>query len=125
MWTILGKALDRKVQNNGYWPEEKAREYFTEGYWGDVTIGHLLEKRAAEYPVKLTITDQKMRLTHTQMVETVDRLAVAFRDFRIKNRDRIIIQLANWVESICLLFPFCQSNTRCYWGSNYRQAHHA
>ncbi|MFC1947895.1 AMP-binding protein [Chloroflexota bacterium] len=82
---------------------EDEKHYIANGWWRNRTFGDVLDEVAEKYPDKEALVDNKLRLTFTQLRETIDRLAVMLVELGIKKGDSVLLQLPNWAE---FLFSF-------------------
>lgn len=84
------------------WPQEISAEYIRKGYWRGLTIGDIIDLAVKDYPAKEAIVSEHDRVTYTQLVERVNRLALGLLELGIRKGDRIIVQLPNWPEFLYL-----------------------
>ena len=82
---------------------EDEKDYIANGWWRNVTFGDMLDEVAEKYPDKEAFIDNKLRLTFTQLRETINRLAVNLVELGIVKGDCVLLQLPNWSE---FLFSF-------------------
>jgi 2,3-dihydroxybenzoate-AMP ligase len=82
---------------------EDEKRYIANGWWRNVTFGYALDEVAEKYPDKEAFVDNKVRLTFTQLRETINRLAANLVELGIVKGDRVLLQLPNWSE---FLFSF-------------------
>jgi 2,3-dihydroxybenzoate-AMP ligase len=82
---------------------EDEQHYIASGWWRDVTFGDVLDEVAGKYPDKEAFVDNKLRLTFTQLRETINRLAANLVELGIVKGDCVLLQLPNWAE---FLFSF-------------------
>ncbi len=82
---------------------EDEKRYIANGWWRNVTFGDVLDEVAEKYPEKEAFVDNKVRLTFTQLRETINSLAANLVELGIAKGDRVLLQLPNWSE---FLFSF-------------------
>ncbi|HEY95887.1 MAG TPA: acyl--CoA ligase [Dehalococcoidia bacterium] len=82
---------------------EDEERYIANGWWRNVTFCDVLDEAAGEYPDKEALVDKELRLTYTQLCQTIDRLAENLVDLGIEKDDCVLLQLPNWAE---FLFSF-------------------
>ena len=82
---------------------EDEKYYIANGWWRNITFGDVLDESAEKYPDKEAYTDNNLRLTYTQLRETIDSLAVNLAGLGIEKGDCVLLQLPNWSE---FLFSF-------------------
>jgi 2,3-dihydroxybenzoate-AMP ligase len=82
------------------WPNEAAQRYVARGYWPNIPISDTLDRWVKAIPDRVAIVDDRTSLTYGELGQKVDRLALALRRVDIQKRDRIIVQLPNWVEFV-------------------------
>ena len=82
---------------------EDEKRYIANGWWRNVTFGYALDEVAEKYPDNEAFVDNKVRLTFTQLRETINRLAANLVELGIVKGDRVLLQLPNWSE---FLFSF-------------------
>ncbi|MCX8118664.1 MAG: AMP-binding protein [Desulfobacterota bacterium] len=86
------------------YPQEDAEKYIRLRWWSGMTLGDLLDKAADVFPDKEAFVDGQHRLTFKEAREKTDRLAVSLLDLGVAPRDRVLIQLPNWVEFVFAYF---------------------
>ncbi len=84
--------------------KEDAEKYLRLGWWRGLTLGDILDRAAAQYPDKEALVDDRVRLTYSELKETVDKLAVGLAQLGIGDGDCVIVQLPNWVEFVFTLY---------------------
>jgi len=82
---------------------EDEQRYIANGWWRNVTFGDVLDEAAEKYPDKEALVDNNLRLTFTQLRQTIDRLAANLVGLGIQKGDCVLLQLPNWAE---FLFSF-------------------
>lgn len=82
---------------------EDEKQYTASGWWRNVTFGDVLDEATEKYPDKEALVDNKLRLTFTQLRETVNRLTTNLVELGIVKGDCVLLQLPNWAE---FLFSF-------------------
>lgn len=91
-------------------------DYTNNGWWGEESVLDILYQNAAKTPEHIALVDpynkeqivglgaQPRQLTHRELSQNVDTLALNFKDLGIGHDDVILIQLPNIVESLLTLF---------------------
>lgn len=82
------------------WPEEYQRRYREAGYWEDITLWRMFEESAAKTPDSIALVFGDQRISYGELKRRINRLASAFSKMGLKNRDRVIFQLANTPELV-------------------------
>ena len=93
---------------------EKIKEFTDRGYWGQKTLLDILYKTASDHPEREALVDpynrpaltgnDPKRLSYKELVQAIDRIAVAFLDAGIQKDDIILVQLPNIVETALTYF---------------------
>jgi 2,3-dihydroxybenzoate-AMP ligase len=98
--TITTQLLD------GFTPyrTEDAERYKRLRWWGDQTLGDLLDRAADRYSDKEAFVDGASRLTFAQARDKVNRLAIGLMNLGIEPTERILVQLPNWNEFVYVYF---------------------
>jgi len=87
------------------WPEELARRYREKGYWAPLTLGDMIEDAAKHFgPRVAIISDEGDRITYTEMVRKINRLALHLLDLGLRSGEVLVLQLPNVPEFIYLYF---------------------
>ncbi len=86
------------------WPEEYQRRYREEGYWQDITLWRMFEESAARNPDNIALVYEDQRITYRELERRINRLAVKLSELGLKDRDRVIFQLANTPELVYAFF---------------------
>jgi len=91
-------------------PDKLIREYTEKGYWGSDTIVDLVYRNAAKTPDQEALVDplnrmellgsEPKRLSYSEMIRAVDRLAIKLIELGIKKDDIIAVQLPNINELV-------------------------
>ncbi len=94
--------------------QEQIQEYMKNGWWGDETLLDILRKNAAETPDNEAVVDpynrpdliggDAKRLTYSQLIEGIERLAYQFDKLGIGKDDVVLVQLPNVVDAIVTYF---------------------
>jgi acyl-CoA synthetase (AMP-forming)/AMP-acid ligase II len=94
--------------------EETIREFTEKGYWGTQTVLDLLYEKAAANADQEALVDpynkgdlvgtEPARLTYSDVIRRIDRLALQFLDWGVKRDDIIIVQLPNIMELTLTIF---------------------
>ncbi|MBT4939587.1 MAG: AMP-binding protein, partial [Rhodospirillaceae bacterium] len=82
------------------WPEELQRRYREAGYWEDITLWQMFEQSATKTPDRIALVFEDQRITYRELERQANRLALKFSEIGLKNRDRVVFQLANSPELI-------------------------
>ncbi|MHA1209062.1 MAG: class I adenylate-forming enzyme family protein [Candidatus Freyarchaeota archaeon] len=95
-------------------PPEQIKEYTEKGYWGTETIIDTFYSHAKAKPDKETLVDpynkkdlvgtNPKRMTYSQVVKAVDRVALKFLELGVKKDDIILVQLPNISELVIAMF---------------------
>jgi 2,3-dihydroxybenzoate-AMP ligase/mycobactin salicyl-AMP ligase len=83
---------------------EDVERYKRLGWWGDQTLGDILDRAADRYPDKEAFVDGASRLTFAQARDKVNRLAISLMNLGIEPTERILVQLPNWNEFVYVYF---------------------
>ncbi|RLA96834.1 MAG: (2,3-dihydroxybenzoyl)adenylate synthase [Deltaproteobacteria bacterium] len=86
------------------WPPEFARLYVSKGYWEEKTLVEKLEEVAKEVPNKEALVYKDQRITYSQMIANINRLALHFLKIGLKPRDRVVLQLPNCPQFVYTFF---------------------
>jgi 2,3-dihydroxybenzoate-AMP ligase len=79
------------------------------GYWGNVTLGDMLDRSAWYFPKREALVGTspvlgEVRDTYTDLKKKVDRLALHLFRLGLKPLDRLILQLPNILEFVYIYF---------------------
>jgi 2,3-dihydroxybenzoate-AMP ligase len=90
----------------GFTPYERedAERYKRLGCWAGLTFGDILDKAADSCPDKEAFVDGESRLTFAQARDKSDRLAIGLMTLGIGPTERVLVQLPNWNEFVCVYF---------------------
>lgn len=83
-------------------PEDLAKQYLEKGYWPNRTLGEFFDETVHRFQDKEAVVDEGIRITFTQLSQKVDNLIAGLLDLGIEKGDRILVQLPNWYEFICI-----------------------
>jgi 2,3-dihydroxybenzoate-AMP ligase/mycobactin salicyl-AMP ligase len=83
---------------------EDAERYKRLGWWGEQTLGDILDRAADRYPDKEAFVDGATRLTFAQARDKVNRVAVSLMNLGIEPTERVLVQLPNWNEFVHVYF---------------------
>lgn len=72
--------------------------YFESGEWDTLTISHIWDSNAAQYPEKEAIEDQTKALSWGEAKTWIDRLALGLVELGINRDEALVVQLPNCVE---------------------------
>ncbi len=86
------------------WPDEFARAYRAAGYWQDISLGEMLERRIDAHPDKIALVQDDRRVSYAQLGEKIDALALQFWDCGLRPTDRVVMQLPNSIEFVVVFF---------------------
>src|SRR5436190_22566854 len=86
------------------WPAEFAATYRAKGYWRGETLGAHLRRWAAERPNAVAVIAGAEQLTYEDFNGHADTLAMHLGQLRLRNRDRILVQLTNSPRFFILIF---------------------
>ena len=90
-----------------------ARRYYAQGSWRDETLYALLAKHAGECGGAFAARDGERRLTWSQMLEWVDRLAASLAEAGIAAGDRVSMWTDNKLEAVALFLACARSGIAC------------
>jgi len=85
------------VRNSRY-TEQNLDEYFKSGKWDKMTISHIWDRNAEQYPEKQAIEDLARVLTWKEAKTWIDRVALGLVELGIDRDEVLIVQLPNCVE---------------------------
>lgn len=98
--------------------QEQIQEFTRNGWWGNETIIDLLLENAAATPDAEAVADpynrpaliggEAKRLTYSQIVRCMDRLAIHFERLGIKKDDVVLVQLPNVVDALLAYFAIAR-----------------
>ena len=74
------------------------------GYWPNTTICTYLDAAAQRHPDQTAVVDRFGRLTYAELVQQVDRLALAWLDLGIETGDVVSFQLPNWNQFVIIQY---------------------
>lgn len=84
--------------------KQDAETYTKMGWWLGIPLGDILDKAAILYPDKEALVDDSDRLTYSELLDKVNRLAIGLTELGIKNGDSVLLQLPNWGEFVYSFF---------------------
>jgi acyl-CoA synthetase len=90
-----------------------AKRYYAQGAWRDETLYALLAKHAHERGADFAVRDGTRRLTWSQMLAWVDRIAAALHETGVTAGDRISIWSDNKLEAVALFLACSRSGIAC------------
>jgi 2,3-dihydroxybenzoate-AMP ligase len=90
------------------WPDEFARRYRTLGYWRGVTVGEQLDQSIARWADREALVSGDERLTYRELGARIDRLAHRLAQSGLKPLDRVVMQLPNVPEFICVYYALAK-----------------
>ncbi len=90
----------------GWYPytEEECARYTKNGYWMNLTTIDLLKRNARTMPNKLAFSDGTTEVTWLQLLQRVNRLAIAFLELGMANGDFVVLDLMNTVTAMDITF---------------------
>jgi len=83
---------------------EDAEKYDRYRWWPGLTWGDLFDKATDIYPEKEGLVDDTARFSYSDLRRKVDRLAMAFIELGIEQRDFVLLQIPNWHEYVITFF---------------------
>jgi len=83
---------------------DEVEKYTRMGWWSGLTFGDMLDKAAETYPDKEALVDGNSRLTFSQILNKVNRLAIGLMGLEIAAQERVLVQLPNWNEFVFAYF---------------------
>ena len=81
-------------------PPELINRYTARRWWSGIPLGQMLDRTCDLYPDKEALVAGEARLSYRQLREWTDRAAAVFLELGIRNQDRVLLQLPNWVEFV-------------------------
>ncbi len=90
-----------------------ARRYYAQGSWRDETLYALLAKHAHDRGGAFAARDGQRRLTWSQMLAWVDRLAASLAEAGITAGDRVSMWTDNKLEAVALFLACARSGIAC------------
>jgi acyl-CoA synthetase len=90
-----------------------AKRYYAQGSWRDETLYALLAKHAHARGTAFAARDGGRRLTWSEMLAWVDRMAAALAEAGVTAGDRVSIWSDNKLESVALLLACARSGIAC------------
>ena len=97
-------ATDEALEGYVPFPPEFAERYRRLGYWEPKTFGERLGDWAARFGERTAIVAGEERVSYHELSRRADRLAGALAALGVRRRDRVLLQLPNTVEFVCLSF---------------------
>ena len=80
------------------------RAYGDSGLWNGRLLDGYLDDAATATPDRLAVVDAGTRLTYTELLERVDRIAGGLRELGVGRGDVVAMQLPNWWEALAVHF---------------------
>jgi 2,3-dihydroxybenzoate-AMP ligase len=90
------------------WPDDLARRYRERGYWRGVTIGEHLDQSIARWADREALVSGDERLTYRELGARIDRLAHRLAQSGLKPLDRVVMQLPNIPEFLCVYYALAK-----------------
>lgn len=84
------------------WPDALAARYRAKGYWLDLPLSEILNRRADSTAV--AVIDGERQLSYRDLAQRSDRLAAALQRRGLKTGDTALVQLGNIAEFYVVLF---------------------
>ena len=84
----------------------RAAEFRADGYWGDTTLPHYVDRWADDDPDHRLLSDGVRQFTYGEFREAAWNLAVALGGLGVKPGQRVAVQLPNWSEYF-LVYAAC------------------
>lgn len=78
--------------------------YTKAGYWGQDTVYGAIARTVQAYPEREALYDGTYRLTYSDLLRRIDRVAARLAELGIGAEDVVTIQIPNWVEYACVFF---------------------
>lgn len=88
------------LEGTNPFPQELIDRYTTRRWWSGIPLGQMLDRTCDLYPDKEALVAGQTRLTYRQLREGTDRAAVIFLELGVRQQDRVLLQLPNWVEFV-------------------------
>ncbi|QNQ10881.1 class I adenylate-forming enzyme family protein [Sphingomonas alpina] len=93
-------------------PQSRIDDFTAQGWWGDLTLDHWLQRNRAEVPDRLALVDPPnrsdldgatpRRFTWAELGTEVDRVAAALLDTGLRKDDVLTYQLPNVADTVIL-----------------------
>ncbi len=83
-------------------PPEFAARYRANGYWEDRSIASAWEEMCRRHAPRVAVIDGDDRVTYEALNRTATNLALNLLDLGISPRDRLVLQLPNRIQFVCL-----------------------
>lgn len=90
-----------------------ARSYYELGYWRDETLYGLLRRHAAERPDAHAARDGRRRLTWSELLAWVDRIAAGLAQEGVEAGDRVSVWADNRLEGVAIALACFRSGIAC------------
>jgi 2,3-dihydroxybenzoate-AMP ligase/mycobactin salicyl-AMP ligase len=81
-----------------------ARQYSRNKWWLGMTLGDILDRTADVFPNREALVDDRVRLTYSELRNTVDQTATGLMNLGIEKGDTVLLQLPNWAEYVYSYF---------------------
>lgn len=91
----------------------KSQAFYKSGAWQADTFFSLLEKHASTHPDKQALRDNVVSLTWSQVLEEVERLALALHQAGLRPGERVAIWLPSRVESVLVMLACSRNGYVC------------
>lgn len=93
-------------------PKDRVAEYTAKGWWGSLTVDHLVQRNRHERAEHLALVDplnrpaldgkEPRRLSWLELGDEIDRMAAALLDVGLRKGDVVTYQTPNFVETVVL-----------------------
>ncbi|MFL2542870.1 MAG: class I adenylate-forming enzyme family protein [Candidatus Latescibacterota bacterium] len=92
---------------------EEARQFHTEGTWGEETHYRLLKRNTEAYPNAFALRDGGRRLTWIQLSHWVEAIAADLAAQGLRPNDRVSLWASNRVESVVMYLACSRNGYAC------------
>ncbi len=92
---------------------EEARQFHTEGTWGEETHYRLLKRNTEAYPNAFALRDGGRRLTWIQLSNWVEAIAADLAAQGLRPNDRVSLWASNRVESVVMYLACSRNGYAC------------
>lgn len=84
------------------WPADLAERYRAAGYWRGELLGDVTRRWAQIDPSRIALVAGAVRLSYADLDRRADRIAAGLAALGVGMRDRVVVQLPNTPEFVCV-----------------------
>jgi non-ribosomal peptide synthetase component E (peptide arylation enzyme) len=88
----------------GRFAPDEAAHYRAMGHWGDAVLADFLDRAVEARVDSVFVTDSKDTATYSEVHEQSLALASGLAGLGVKQGDRVVVQLPNWIEAVIAYF---------------------